>query len=255
MSRALKYLSMKLYGFFHPFVAAIPYFLEYRKFCKSAEEQNDERFELSLKNAYPCLNDKTSDTPFDYHYVYHTGWAARILRKIDPKEHIDISSSLYFVSIASAFVKTKFYDYRPADLILSNLESGAADIMSLPFEDDSLESISCLHVMEHIGLGRYGDPINASADLKAISELKRVVKPGGSLIFATPIGGKARVMYNAHRIYTYELLEKLFDGFEIVEFALVSDHPKAYRFLETAAKEDADACNYGCGCFWFRKKA
>ena len=255
MSRVIKYLSMKLYGFFHPFVAAIPYFLEYRKFCKSAKEQKDDRFELSWKNAYPCLNDKTSDTPFDYHYVYHTGWAARILAKTQPKEHVDISSSLYFVSIASAFVKMKFYDYRPADLVMSNLESGAADIMTLPFENDSLESLSCLHVMEHIGLGRYGDPINAAADLTAISELKRVVKPGGTLIFATPIGGKAKVMYNAHRIYTYELLEKLFEGFEIADFAVISDSPKAYHFIEHAIKADADACNYGCGCFWFRKKA
>ena len=255
MSRVIKYLSMKLYGFFHPFVAAIPYFLEYRKFCKSAKEQKDDRFELSWKNAYPCLNDKTSDTPFDYHYVYHTGWAARILAKTQPKEHVDISSSLYFVSIASAFVKMKFYDYRPADLVMSNLESGAADIMTLPFEGNSLESLSCLHVMEHIGLGRYGDPINAAADLTAISELKRVVKPGGTLIFATPIGGKAKVMYNAHRIYTYELLEKLFEGFEIADFAVISDSPKAYHFIEHATKADADACNYGCGCFWFRKKA
>lgn len=255
MSRVIKYLSMKLYGFFHPFVAAVPYFLEYRKFCKSAKEQNDDRFELSWKNAYPCLNDKTSDTPFDYHYVYHTGWAARILAKTQPKEHVDISSSLYFVSIASAFVKMKFYDYRPADLVMSNLESGAADIMTLPFEDNSLESLSCLHVMEHIGLGRYGDPINAAADLTAISELKRVVKPDGNLIFATPIGGKAKVMYNAHRIYTYELLEKLFEGFEIADFAVISDSPKAYHFIEHATKADADACNYGCGCFWFRKKA
>lgn len=255
MSRVIKYISMKLYGFFHPFVAAIPYFLEYRKFCKSAKEQKDDRFELSWKNAYPCLNDKTSDTPFDYHYVYHTGWAARILAKTQPKEHVDISSSLYFVSIASAFVKMKFYDYRPADLVMSNLESGAADIMTLPFENDSLESLSCLHVMEHIGLGRYGDPINAAADLTAISELKRVVKPGGTLIFATPIGGKAKVMYNAHRIYTYELLEKLFEGFKIADFAVISDSPKAYHFIEHATKADADACNYGCGCFWFRKKA
>jgi hypothetical protein len=36
-----------------------------------------------------------------------------------------------------------------------------------------------MHVVEHIGLGRYGDPIDPDGDLKAISELKRVVQKRG----------------------------------------------------------------------------
>jgi hypothetical protein len=36
-----------------------------------------------------------------------------------------------------------------------------------------------MHVVEHIGLGRYGEPMDEQGDLKAIEELKRVLAPGG----------------------------------------------------------------------------
>lgn len=92
--------------------------------------------------------------------MYHPAWALRILQKTMPKIHVDISSSIYFIAMASAFVPIKFFDYRPALLNLSNVETGYADITELPFDDNSVESLSCMHVVEHIGLERYGDPLN-----------------------------------------------------------------------------------------------
>lgn len=214
---------------------------------------NAERFEIKWKDLYPCLNDKTTTTSFDRHYVFHTAWAARILARTLPQEHIDISSSIYFVALVSAFVKVRFYDYRPAELNLSGLNSEAVNLLALPFPDMSLHSLSCMHVVEHIGLGRYGEPLDYDADLKAISELKRVLAKGGNLLFVVPVG-KPKVMFNAHRIYSYSQILGYFRGLEMVNFALIPDKNGYSGIVENATQETADAQEYGCGCFWFRKK-
>jgi hypothetical protein len=115
--------------------------------------------------------------------------AARIINELKPDIHYDISSSLYFCSIVSAFNKVKFYDFRPANLQLTNLTAESSNLLSLPFEANSISSLSCMHVVEHIGLGRYGDALDPDGDLKAISELKRVLGNEGSLLyFVVPIG-------------------------------------------------------------------
>ncbi|HET6990698.1 MAG TPA: DUF268 domain-containing protein, partial [Bacteroidia bacterium] len=147
----------------------------------------------------------------------------------------------------------KFYDYRPARLDLDNLTSEPADLTNLNFPDNSIASLSCLHTVEHVGLGRYGDPIDYDGDLKAIAELKRVVKPGGSLLFVTPVG-KSKVMFNAHRIYSYDQVLDYFEGFELKEFSLVPDNEKDGGLIQNSTKEMSDKQNYGCGCFWFVKK-
>ena len=224
---------------------------DFRAFKKASDSS---RFKVTWKDCYPCLNDKTSTTLFDRHYLFHTAWAARILARTLPREHIDISSLLRFIAVVSAFVKIRFYDYRPAELKLSGLQSEAADLLALPFPDMSVPSLSCMHVVEHIGLGRYGDPLDCNGDLKAISELKRVLAKGGNLLFVVPIG-KPKVMFNAHRIYSYDQIISYFEELDLKEFALIPEKPQDGGLIEHATKEMADAQTYGCGCFWFTRKA
>jgi SAM-dependent methyltransferase len=150
----------------------------------------------------------------------------------------------------SAVMPVKFYDYRPATINLSNYQSGFADLLNLPFEDHSIESLSCMHTIEHVGLGRYGDPLDAEGDLKAIAELKRVVKPGGHIIFVTPVG-KPRIEFNAHRIYSFEQISSYFSPFELIEFSLVPDKG---GFIENADSGIVKEQQYGCGCFLFKMK-
>lgn len=210
------------------------------------------RFPVRQQDVMPCLADRTAGTAFDRHYVYHPAWAARIVRRIDPVEHIDISSLLHFCTLVSAFVPVRFYDYRPADLKLSGLVSEHADLTALPFESGSILSLSCMHTVEHIGLGRYGDPLDPEGDLKAMRELERVLAPGGSLLFVVPVG-RPKVVFNAHRIYSYTQVIECFSSLELRQFALVPDDPKEGELLENATPEMADAQSYGCGCFWFEK--
>jgi len=200
----------------------------------------------------PVLSDNTTSMGFDTHYVYHTGWAARVLNEYAPTEHVDISSSIMFCSIASAFLPIRHYDYRQPILNISGLICGNQDLGKLTFFDNSIDSLSCMHVIEHIGLGRYGDPINAVGDEIASRELVRVLAPGGRLLIVLPVAETARIRFNGHRIYNFQKVIKLFYDLELVEFSFLND--VNHKFTRFASKEDIIGSNYGCGCFVFRKQ-
>lgn len=72
------------------------------------------------------------------------------------------------------FRSMKNLDYTTADLF-SPIVDVKADILELPFEDDSFDVVFCNHVLEHI-----------EDDSKAMSELYRVMRPGGMGIFQVP---------------------------------------------------------------------
>ena len=207
---------------------------------------------MKWSDRYPCIYDKILNTSFDRHYVYHSAWASRILQDTKPNLHVDISSSLYFIAICSGFIPIEFYDYRPANLILKNLSCKSADVTKLHFKDNSIKSLSCMHVIEHIGLGRYGDKLDCNGDLKAINELKRVLALNGDLLIVVPIG-KAKIMFNAHRIYSYRQILDYFKELTLVQFSLIPDDEKL-GIIYNPTEDICNAQNYACGCFWFKKQ-
>ncbi|WP_082878019.1 DUF268 domain-containing protein [Methylobacillus sp. MM3] len=204
------------------------------------------------QDRYPCLDDATISTGFDRHYIYHPAWAAHVLAGTRPERHVDISSTLHFCSIVSAFIPVDFFDFRPASLILPGLTSKAANVTNLDWPANSVESLSCMHVLEHIGLGRYGDSIDPDGDLKAIRELVRVLKPGGNLLIAVPVG-QPRICFNAHRIYDCDEFIRYFEDLNLVEFSLIPDGEAPNGMLVNPPSQLVAAQSYGCGCFWFRK--
>ncbi len=151
----------------------------------------------------------------------------------------------------SAFVPVDFYDYRPADLKLSNLHSGAADLCKLKFDDQSIASLSCMHTIEHIGLGRYGDPIDPNGDRVALAELSRVLAPGGSLLIVVPVG-KPRIQFNAHRIYSIEMIRSLMPKLTLKNSAVLPDD-SSQGLVADPTEEFVLQQRYGCGCFWFQR--
>jgi SAM-dependent methyltransferase len=223
-------------------------FLEFRRQAAQAGCP----FTVHWTNRLPCLEDRTATTGFDRHYVYHPAWAARILARTRPEIHIDISSTLYFVSLVSAFVPVRFYDYRPADLHLPGLACERADLLALPFPDRSVRSLSCMHVVEHVGLGRYGDPLDPEGDLRAMRELERVLAPGGDLLFVVPVG-RPLIRFNGHRIYAYEQVTGGFPQLQLAEFTLIPETFADGSPLTGATPERVARENYACGCFWFRR--
>lgn len=222
---------------------------EFDRFAALARERP--RLVIRPDNLNPHLTDRASATPIDRHYTYHPAWAARVLAKTRPAKHVDISSIVSFCVVVSAFVPVEFYDFRPVPVQLDGLFTGSADLTNLHFASDSIASLSCMHVIEHIGLGRYGDPLDPDGDLKAIGELVRVLAPGGDLLIATPVG-LPRVEFNAHRVYDYEAFASYFAPLELVEFALIEERGMGGLVVSPAA-ERVRAESYGCGCFWFRK--
>ncbi len=223
-------------------------FISFRK-----QSRKNSRFTVKLGDLFPCLLDRTPSTNFEPHYLFHPAWAARVVKQIAPQKHVDISSTLHFSTIVSAFVPVDFYDYRPVDLRLSGLNTLRGDLMKLPFETGAVESISCLHTVEHVGLGRYGDPLDPDGDIRAAKELARVTKSGGSLIFVTPVG-KPLIAFNAHRIYSYQQVLDLFPDMTVREFSLVPDDYKKHGLIQNADPSMVKDQNWACGCFWFEKK-
>jgi len=205
---------------------------------------------LLVGNAHPCLGDRTCSSGIDAHYFYVNGWAMRRIVAQQPAQHVDIGSQILFVNLLAAVLPVTFVDYRPLKADIAGLTSLSGDILSLPFEDGTIASLSCLHVAEHIGLGRYGDPLNPYGTREACSELTRVLARGGNLYFALPVG-KPRVCFNAHRIHAVETVVEYLLGLELVELSGVRDDGS---YVERVSMQEFAGSRYACGMFWLRKK-
>lgn len=223
------------------------YLPRYIKHWRQYQSQVDER--LRIKDSYPCLADWVSSTPFDPHYFYQGAWLSRRIAEAKPELHVDVGSSVLTVGVMSAQVLTVFVDYRPLNAQLPNLLNVGGSIVSLPFATASIDSLSCLHVLEHIGLGRYGDPIDPAGSEKALHELKRVLAPRGRLYLSVPVG-RERVCFNAHRVFDPQTIIITLSDFNLLEFGLVDD---SGVYKESAFPEAACHLEYGCGLFVFEK--
>ena len=197
------------------------------------------------------MNEKVAHG-FNRDYTYHTSWAARKINEISPSVHHDIGSDLRFVTLVSAFIPVIYLEYRPLEINLNNLETRHADICKLSFPDNHLECLSCLSVLEHIGLGRYGDKINPEGDLLAISELKRVLAFSGSLLLVVPIRYKPQLQFNAHRIYSHVQILEYFSELKLIEFALIPDNKKDGDIVSIPSNSLLKK-QEGVGCYWFKK--
>ncbi len=204
---------------------------------------------INLLDIYPCIHDKTQTTSFDSHYFYQDIWAFQRIFKSKVNYHVDIGSRVDFVGFLTTITKVTFIDIRPLKVTLENFESIEGDILSLPFKDNSVESLSCLHVAEHIGLGRYGDLLNPQGTKKATKELSRVLAPGGNLYFSVPVGNP-RLCFNAHRIHSPEQILDYFDDLDLIEVSGINDNG---IFTQKIDIKRLSNCYYGCGLFWFKK--
>jgi Caenorhabditis protein of unknown function, DUF268. len=115
----------------------------------------------------------------------------------------------------------------------------------LPFKNNSIECISSLCVLEHIGLGRYGDKLDPFGTEKAIEEIKRVTKKEGFVIVSVPVYRENAVFFNAHRAFTRIYIIELFHSFDLLEEKYIYDE----IFDEFIPEK-----GLGTGLFLFRKK-
>jgi SAM-dependent methyltransferase len=198
----------------------------------------------------PALHERTLHTGFDPHYSYLSYWATKAILAHAGQAgsaHIDVGGQIQWLMGLAASTKVTTIDIRPFAQDLPTLTVQQGSLEHLPFAGKSLKSLSCLHVVEHVGLGRYGDPLDPEGCWKAMAELARVLAPGGRLFFAVPCGAPT-VWFNAHRVFHPQHIIDAFGeaGLVLKSLAGVTDdrHFHASLPVELLASQA-----YGCGFF------
>lgn len=188
------------------------------------------------------------------HYFAQDIWGAKKILQNCPREHYDIGSRLDgFIAHLLVFRKVNYIDVRPLPYDIPNLNFIQGDATNLKeLEDDSVESLSSFHAIEHFGLGRYGDPINPEASFQAMRSMVRVVRKGGRIYLGVPIGSEDRLIFNSDRIFRVKTVLDNFVGTKLVDAQIIRG---ANTYTEDLIKKDWDRIeNFSCGLFEFIKQ-
>ncbi len=217
---------------------------------------NDVHFILG--KLYPCLDEKYANNGTAKGDYFHQDLlVANRIFKNNPQKHIDIGSRVDgFVAHVASFREIFVIDIRPSVGKAHNINFIQYDFLSNL--DDSMlnscDSLSCLHAMEHFGLGRYGDPVNFNGHIIGMNNLYRMLKPGGKLYFSVPIGIPQRIEFNAHRIFSPQYIVQQYKGkftFDFFSYVDEKGDLNENQDLEKILSEYND--NYGCGIFEMTK--
>ncbi|MBM4162924.1 MAG: DUF268 domain-containing protein [Lentisphaerae bacterium] len=207
----------------------------------------------------PCLGDRYAPSgTASGHYFFQDFFIARKIFERRPVRHMDIGSRVDgFVAHVASFRDIEVFDIRPLTLNIPSILFKQADLTHLDSAyRHCCDSLSCLHAIEHFGLGRYGDAIDLYGHVKGFDNLCSVLKPGGVLYFSTPIGPE-RIDFNACRVFNIRtILDLAHLGFELDEFSYVDDAGNFHANVQLTPERIIDncGCDYGCGIFEFRKK-
>lgn len=230
----------------------VKYIFEYYRFRQSLNRHEKSKLEFR-----PSLTDHDAQAgSLDSHYFWQDLLIAALIFERKPSLHLDIGSRIDgFISSISLFTQVHVMDVRPLSYNIPNVKFIQNDLTKLS-EIKKYHSISCLHTIEHIGLGRYGDTLNKSADLEAIKNIGLMAHTNASVYISTPVG-RSRIKFNKHRIYNVGDFVGMFveNGFTIKSISILNDKLEKIDF----GSDIISATNYGktqvysCGLFEFKK--
>jgi len=212
----------------------------------------------AVTHRYPIFTDYLAQAgTASGHYFHQDLLVASFVYKNNPKKHIDIGSSIDgFVAHVASFRHIDVMDVR--DLISTghnNISFIKADLMNNDNALDNItDSISCLHAIEHFGLGRYGDPVGPNGHIKGFNNIVRMLKPTGTLYISFPIANRNEVHFNAHRVFhPKDIFTWLTDrtSIKLERFDYVDDAGRLHQNINIET-EKLDLI-YGCGIYTFRK--
>lgn len=168
-------------------------------------------------------------------YFFQDLLVARWIHADHPRRHIDVGSRIDgFIGHLAVFRNVDVIDIRPQPARIPNVMFHQLDLMK-PLPNEWLEctdSLSCLHSIEHFGLGRYGDTLDPTGHLKGLEQLKNMVAPGGKFYLSAPVG-RERIEFNAHRVFSPSTLTGWFrDGWRIERFALIDDDHRLHEDVD-----------------------
>ncbi len=208
---------------------------------------------------YPCLADRFAESgTAKGHYFHQDLLVARRICLNAPERHVDVGSRFDgFIAHVASFRPIEVLDIRPMTGNIPNVTFIQGDLMS-PLPGSLLnccDSLSCLHALEHFGLGRYGDTVRYDGYLLGFNNLHNMLKLSGKFYFSVPFGPQ-RIEFNAHRVFSMECILRLIDTkFVIDSFSFVNDEGDLFENVEltdTAIKTNY-GCRYGCAIFEMTK--
>lgn len=219
-------------------------------------KKSDNHFPLG--KAWPCLDDMLLDSGMAKgHYFHQDLLVARRIYINKPKIHVDVGSSIDgFVAHVASYREIEVLDIRPLSSKIPNVKFTQADLMGeLNNMVNYCDSLSCLHALEHFGLGRYGDQVKVDGHIDGLNNLYNILKQNGKFYFAVPIGPQ-RIEFNAHRVFSIKYLMDYFNAkYHIDNFSYVDDKGDLHEnvILDDVNIKANYNCYYGCGIFEMTK--
>jgi SAM-dependent methyltransferase len=235
----------------------MPYYLDDLRILKSQRKYARKIFPFGKYSL--CLDDRFVESGIAKgHYFYQDWYVANRIFLNNPEVHLDVGSRVDgFVAHVASFRPIHVIDIRPLKTDVPNIKFIQADLM-LPINTalaNYCDSLSCLHTVEHFGLGRYGDPIQYDGYIVGLSNIGRLLRQNGKFYFSVPIG-PLRMEFNAHRVFSIEyLLELVQEKFQIDYFSFVDDDGDWHANVPLT-KDNISVnfgCTYGCGIFELTK--
>jgi SAM-dependent methyltransferase len=176
-------------------------------------------------------------------------FAAGHIQRVKPQRILDVGSYRHFILGLLAHYPVTTIDVRHRNTAGESEVLVTCDAKKLTLPDDSFDLVLSLCTLEHLGLGRYGDEFDLEADRKAFSEMIRVLKPGGHLVFTTTITrANPSIAFNAHRIYNHQMLRAFCVGLTCAEEKFYSHQKGDFCALEEVIDKPKWWDVY-CGCW------
>lgn len=209
----------------------------------------------------PCLHDRYEEGgTTKSEYFWQDLLVARGIFATGPRRHVDVGSRVDgFVAHVASFRTIEVLDVRPISTHIPGVVFKQADLM----QGDSLsdlgmgycDSLSCLHAIEHFGLGRYGDPIDPAGHERGIANMALLLQSGGTFYLSTPIG-RERVEFNANRVFDPASIISLAEsnGLALHQFTVIG-RGGVVREMQATPETLASlaAAPYNLGIFVFKK--
>ena len=230
------------YGVFKKVTLLKVFFGDYNKLKNL---KNNPEFKFKFEDLYPRIYDKINTTPIDPIYFYQDTWCAGKIFENKPEHHYDIGSKAEMLGIISQFVATTMVDIRPLEVSVPELLFLKGSILALPFKNNEIDSLSSICVIEHIGLGRYGDSLDPYGTEKATRELIRVLAFNGNLYISVPIDDENKIYFNAHRAFTRDYILELFKPLKLMEERYIYGNNLDNKYLRNRG--------FGTGLYHFKK--